>query len=110
MLAKGDESISLQQWGLDVLNEMKELAVLMDKASNSSFHVDALNQQKLKLADSNLTPSAQVLRQLEDTGMEYGLFTLLQAKEHKQQLSEPLSAEVIQKWEALAEQSLQQQG
>src|SRR5690554_7613085 len=23
MLAKGDESISLQQWGLDVLNEMK---------------------------------------------------------------------------------------
>lgn len=110
MLEQGNDDISLQSWGLNILEEMQELAQLMDKASNSSFHVDALNQQKLKLADSNLTPSAQVLRQLEDTGMEYGLFTLLQAKEHKQQLSEPLSAEVIQKWEALAEQSLQQQG
>lgn len=109
MLAKGDESISLQQWGLDVLNEMKELAVLMDKASNTTFHTDALNQQKLKLADSSLTPSAQVLRQLEDTGMEYGKFTLLQAMQHKKTLSEPLGADITKKWEELAQQSLDEQ-
>src|SRR5690554_7544091 len=77
---------------------MKELAVLMDKASNTTFHTDALNQQKLKLADSSLTPSAQVLRQLEDTGMEYGKFTLLQAMQHKKTLSEPLGADITKKW------------
>lgn len=101
--------ISLQSWGLNVVNEMEELAKLMDSSSNSSFHLDALNQQKLKLADSSLTPSAQVLRKLEETGMEYGQFTLNQAKEHKQQLSEPLNVDVLKKWQKLAQLSLEQQ-
>lgn len=109
LLERADEKISLQSWGLELLAEMEELAKLMDKSSNSSFHLDALNQQKLKLADSSLTPSAQVLRKLEETGMEYGEFTLLQAQQHKQHLSEPLGADTEKEWEALAQLSLEQQ-
>src|SRR5690554_6376237 len=88
---------------------MKEQAVIVDKAINPTFHTDAFNQQKLKLADSSLTPSAQVWRQIEDTGMEYGKFTLLQAMQHKKILSEPLGADITKKWEELAQQSLDEQ-
>lgn len=109
MLESTAGKVSLQSWGLNVLNEMEELAKLMDKSSNSSFHLDALNQQKLKLADSSLTPSAQVLRKLEETGQEYGLFTLNQAIAHKQHLSEPLGAKTERDWEVQAELSLEQQ-
>lgn len=109
MLERVGGEISLQSWGLTVLNEMEELAKLMDKSSNTSFHLDSLNQQKLKLADSSLTPSAQVLSKLEQTGMEYGQFTLNQAIAHKQHLSEPLGQDTEKEWEALAELSLEQQ-
>ncbi len=109
MLERVGGEISLQSWGLTVLNEMEELAKLMDKSSNTSFHLDSLNQQKLKLADSSLTPSAQILSKLEQTGMEYGQFTLNQAIAHKLHLSEPLNQDTEKEWEALAELSLEQQ-
>lgn len=109
MLESREGEISLRDWGLKAVNEMEELAQLMDNASNSSFHTDALNQQKLKLADSRLTPSAQVLRKLEETGQEYGQFTLNQAIAHKKHLSEPLGADTEHEWETQAAHSLTEQ-
>lgn len=105
MLERPDGEVSLQQWGLDVLSELEELAQLMDKAAGQSFHMDALNQQRLKLADANLIPSAQVLNALHESGLEYGHFTLLQAQQHKKTLSEPLSEKVMQEWQQLAHNS-----
>lgn len=110
VLETPDGEKSLQNWGLEVLDEMQGLAKLMDQANGQSFHVDALQQQKLKFADSRHTPSAQVLQALEETGLEYGRFTLKQAEQHKQALAEPLAAEVMQHWQDLASNSwLQQQ-
>lgn len=100
----------LQEWGLEIIAELQELAALMDKAAGQSFHVDALNQQAIKFADSSRTPSAQVLSSLEETGLEYGQFTLNQAQLHSKALKEPLAREVMNKWQDLANNSwLQQQ-
>lgn len=109
LLERGEEEISLQQWGLEVVEEMRNLATQMDKARGHTFHIDALNQQKLKLADSSLTPSAQVLAALEDQDVEFAEFTRNLAQQHRKTLSESLGKDVQQSWKKKAEQSLQKQ-
>lgn len=97
--------IRLQQWGLTLLTEMEGLAKEMDRAHQHCFHADALSQQRLKLADSNLTPSAMVLRALKEQSLEFNQLTLRQAEQHRKTLSEPLSARAVQQWKEMAQQS-----
>lgn len=106
MLERGEEHISLQQWGQDVVEDMLELAQQMDKARGHTFHTDALNQQKLKLADSALTPSAKVLAALQEQDIEFAQLTRNLAQQHRKALSEPLGNDVKQSWSKKAEQSL----
>ena len=109
MLERGDDEVSLQQWGMDIIEEMRELASLMDKARGHTFHIDALNQQKLKLADSSLTPSAQVLTAMQEQDVEFSELTRELAQQHRKTLSEPLGKEVMALWKNKAEMSQQQQ-
>ncbi len=109
MLEQGDQTISLQQWGLSLLDEMSELAQAMDKSAGHTFHIDALNQQRLKLADSSLTPSARVLRELQEKNQEFAHFSLELAAQHRKTLSENLGKDVHKQWTEDARQSLQQQ-
>ena len=109
MLEQGEHDISLQQWGLQVLEDMASLAELMDQANGTTFHRDALNQQRLKLADSRLTPSAQVLRELQEKGLEFSQLTLQQAGQHRKVLSEPLGSAVLRHWQQQAQASLAEQ-
>lgn len=90
----------LTEWGTTLLDNMEALATLMDQANGHTFHSDALAQQRLKLADSDLTPSAQVLRSLTEQQLEFSDFTLQQAQQHRKTLSEPLGSAVRAQWAA----------
>ncbi len=79
---------------------------MMDRASGETFHIDTLGQQRLKLADSRLTPSAQVLLQLQESGLEFAELTLQQAERHRKTLSENLGPQVYQQWQQMARDSL----
>lgn len=109
MLEQEDDEISLQQWGMDLLDEMRPLAAAMDTASGQTFHTDSLNQQWLKLADSSLTPSARVLYELESKTLEFSELTLQQAEQHRKTLSENLPADVFRRWQAMARDSQAEQ-
>lgn len=109
MLERGDDQVSLQQWGMEIIEDMSELASVMDKARGHTFHTDALNQQKLKLADSSLTPSAQVLTAMQEQDVEFSELTRQLAQQHRKTLSEPLAKEVVALWKNKAQASLQQQ-
>lgn len=109
MLNRQGEDINIRSWGNDLLKEMRPLAALMDKAHHHSFHQDTLNQQALKLADSELTPSAKVLRILIDEKLEFAELTLRQAKAHRKTLSEPLAFDTKQVWKQMAADSLNAQ-
>lgn len=108
-LERGNEEITLQQWGLNLLGDMTSLAELMDQTIGQTFHKDALTQQRLKLADSRLTPSAQLLRQLQETGLEYSQLVLNLAEKHRKTLSEPLGRDVLKRWQQMARDSSAQQ-
>ncbi|MGB1092138.1 MAG: glutamate--cysteine ligase [Oceanobacter sp.] len=101
--------ITLEQWGLALLEDMIPLAKLLDQGNDHCFHLDALEQQKLKLVDSERTPSAQVLRTMEETGMEFAELTLELARKHRKALSQPLAPAVHTSWKNLAESSAQEQ-
>ncbi|MEK9713088.1 MAG: glutamate--cysteine ligase [Thalassolituus sp.] len=109
LLSKGEEQISLQQWANELLADMKPLASLMDKANSHSFHLDTLSQQIIKIADSEQTPSAKVLRILNDEGIEFAELTLRQAKAHRKELSESLGKDVQTSWAEVSAQSLKEQ-
>jgi len=100
---------TMTDWAGELLDSMQPLAELMDNANHHSFHMDTLSQQRLKVADSNLTPSARILRILEDEGIEFAELTLRQAKEHRKFLSEPLAAPVREHWKAMAKESMENQ-
>jgi glutamate--cysteine ligase len=108
-LHDGQQLRTLQSWGMALLDNMADLAGLLDQANHCHFHRDSLGQQRLKLADSSLTPSAQVLRALTEQKLEFSELTRLQAEAHRKTLSEPLGSSVMQQWTELAAQSLEQQ-
>jgi len=60
-LSDHGEQKSVNQWGLEIFTEMSEVAQLLDKANNSTKYQQVLNDEKAKLLDASLTPSAQIL-------------------------------------------------
>jgi glutamate--cysteine ligase len=109
MLKRDNTEISLQAWGIELIDDMMALAEKFDQAHSYNFHLDSLYQQRLKLVDSSRTPSAQVLAALIDTGKEFSELTLDQALQHRKTLSEPLGVTVRQQWTAMAQESLSNQ-
>ncbi|WP_246624556.1 glutamate--cysteine ligase [Oceanobacter mangrovi] len=105
----GRADSTLQAWGLELLDDMTDLARLMDNANHHSFHIDSLNQQRLKLISPELTPSARILKTLQESGMEFSQFTLEQARQHRKTLSQPLLGDVAKHWKDKAQRSLDQQ-
>ncbi|MDF1764144.1 MAG: glutamate--cysteine ligase [Oleibacter sp.] len=108
-LERGQEEVTLTQWGLDIVESLRDLAQLLDTANGHCFHVDTLNQQRLKLADSSLTPSAKLLREMQESGKEFATLTLEQAKQHRRVLSEPLAADLRDLWRITASKSRDEQ-
>jgi len=60
-LSDDDEIKSVKQWGLEIFTEMADVALLLDKANNSTKYQEVLKNEKEKLIDASLTPSAQIL-------------------------------------------------
>ncbi|GGX47980.1 glutamate--cysteine ligase [Undibacterium squillarum] len=110
MLQRGEQQISLQAWGLDLIAAMEPVAALLDQQHGGSAHRDSLAVQKARLVNPELTPSAQVLQAITEHGNSYVGFGLAQSQQLAQQFRDrPLSTEQTQGFTAAAQQSLQEQ-
>lgn len=86
------KSISLQEWGLILLERMRPIAALLDRQFNQKQHTIALIAQQNKLFDVELTPSARVLRGIRANDNSFLKFVLQQTqKQASQFLSKPLA-------------------
>jgi len=102
--------IGLQQLGNQVLQQIDKVAEMMDRIENGQRYRDAVAAQQAKLDDSSLTPSAQVLAELQSKQISYNQFVMAQNKAHRQQLLDhPISAEQQQYLQQTADRSLQDQ-
>src|SRR5450830_1928206 len=109
-LQHNGQGIALQDWGLDLLERMQPVADLLDTQAGSDVHRLALAAQRDKLHAAELTPSAQVLREVRANGNSFAAFALQQSRHQAEQfLARPLSAEQTAAFAATAVESIQQQ-
>ncbi|WP_298186102.1 glutamate--cysteine ligase [uncultured Pseudomonas sp.] len=108
-LQRDAQPVALQTWASELLEQILPLAELLDQNQGGNTHRQALQAQQAKVVDPSLTPSAQVLAQLQQ-GLNFSEFAMRQSKLHAEYFrSQPLSAEQQASFEARAAQSLQAQ-
>ena len=76
------EAVPLGEWAGQLLDEIAEVAALLDRSHGDSRHAEALAEQRAKVADSSLTPSARVLEQLRTNGESFSQFAMRQTLAH----------------------------
>ncbi|MCQ4257964.1 glutamate--cysteine ligase [Stutzerimonas stutzeri] len=109
-LRRRGESISLQDWASELLGEISKVAAILDRSHGGDAHVEALSAQQAKVADSSLTPSAQVLEALRAHDESFSQFALRQTRLHAEHFrAQPLTAADMAWFDQTAKQSLAQQ-
>lgn len=105
-LQRNGAAVSMQDWGLELLEQIQDCAQLLDKSYGISEHTEALRKQVDKLHNSDLTPSAQVLASMREQQCSFSQFALKLSLQHAQSLSTPaLEPAKIAHYQQLAEQS-----
>ncbi|TXR41271.1 glutamate--cysteine ligase [Ectopseudomonas mendocina] len=108
-LQKGSQQVELKVWAGELLERILPLAELLDRSQGSGAHVEALAQQQAKVADVEMTPSAQVLAILRQ-GQSFTDFALQQSLRHAEYFrAQPLSPERQEAFEKAAHRSLAEQ-
>jgi glutamate--cysteine ligase len=109
-LKRRGQAVSLQEWGLDLLERFAPVAQLLDAASSSAIHASTLQQQAAKLRDPALTPSARVLADIAKFNHSYPRFGLAMSEQHAQHFkSQPPGADIVKQYQDMARTSLQEQ-
>jgi len=102
------EKITPPEWGGQLLRECEPIAAVLDDAHHGTAYRDALSAAGGALRNPSATPSARILREMEQThDKSYLHFALAQSVRHRGHLLElPLSAEVAARHARMAEESL----
>lgn len=108
-LQRGGRPVELKTWALELIEQIRPLAELLDRSQGGASHGEALAAQQAKVEDADLTPSAQVLAALRQ-GSSFADFALQQSRRHAEYLrSRPLDAEQQAAFEQAAQRSLAEQ-
>ena len=106
LLTRDDTQVSLHDWASEVIERMQPYAELMDSAHGSNTYQQSLNEQRKKVEDSSLTPSARILNILKTDKISLHDFTLKQSLEHREStLARPLEADVLRRYQDTARAS-----
>ncbi len=111
-LSKNNRSVSLREWGEEILGECAPIAAALDAAhGGGTAHRDALAHGEALLRDASLTPSARVLHALErNHDSVYARFGLVQSMLHAGHLRGlPYPPQTERRFGELARRSLEEQ-
>jgi len=110
LLHRGDSDVSLQAWGVELLEKIGAAAALLDAARGDGVHMAALKTQEHKLHDPSATPSARVLEAIRANGNSFGRFGLQQSEAHAAAFrSHPPSTEEALLFSRMAHSSIEEQ-
>ncbi|MBV6305712.1 glutamate--cysteine ligase [Candidimonas humi] len=102
--------VALQGWGAELLERIEPYAEALDAAHGGEQYRQAVRAQRLKLEDSEQTPSARLLRELRESRATLHEYTLRQSRQHCEALrSGELDAAAARTLAELAASSLQEQ-
>lgn len=104
-----NKSVAIEQWATEILAACAELAALQDTADGSTAYTQALAAQQAKVQDPSLTPSAQVLTDMQAQQIPFFRLTMQQAEKFRTAaLAEPLEADVQMEYEEVSAHSLRE--
>ncbi len=83
ILDRFGRQVQLRDWAMEMLLEMDELCGILDEVNGGSRFQEALAVQMKKVVDSELTPSAQVLREMREQQGGFYDFAFSQAQKHR---------------------------
>lgn len=110
VLATPKGETTLAEAGYALLGQVKMTGALLDQIHETKDYSRSVDAQIEKLQDPTLTPSAQVLTALQETGLEYPQWIVLKSREHKDFFSlSPSTASVLQDFAWKAKESLKEQ-
>ncbi|HZH57573.1 glutamate--cysteine ligase [Yanghanlia caeni] len=110
LLRRGENEISLRDWGEEIIECIRPYAELLDQAAGHQRHVAALELQLKKIRNTELTPSARVLHAMRERQATLHNFTLQLSREHHETLVQgPLEPELEQRYKDEAAASIREQ-
>jgi len=86
-LQNGAESLSIKDWGIRLIEDMTSIAKALDKANHDDRYQLALQHQKEKLLNVDLTPSAKVLQAMQESSRSWLEYAGQLSSQHKASLS-----------------------
>lgn len=103
-------SINMKHWAENILNEMNEIAILMDKNHSNNQYSKSIEKRRQQLNNPALIPSNIFLENLKNYKGNLQKFGLNLAKNHKNLLSKNLlSAPIKQHLTKLSKLSIQEE-
>jgi len=102
--------VLLRDWANEIFDQMTAGCDLLDKDAEVHYYCDALQKQRAKIADPDLTPSARMLAEMAANKEEFYHFALRKSQEHQQWFAErPLAEDKLASFEQEAQQSIERQ-
>jgi glutamate--cysteine ligase len=110
-LQRGDQSLTLTQWGSELVDALSPIADALDAARGGSRHRDAVVAARAALAEPSAAPSARVLQAMaRDHRNSYAEFALAWSVRHRDALRAlALDPQVERRFEELAADSISAQ-
>ena len=97
-------------WATEILNGSIACAELLDKTHADGVYLAAVKNQFTKLSNPELTPSAQVLRDMTEHQQSFYVHTIALAEQHRVYFEQrPLSENDQAHFNALTQKSLHEQ-
>lgn len=107
-LQKGDEIVSLKNWSLEIYNDLKPIAKLLDSAQETQEHGQILEEFNEAILDSSKTLSGRLITELETSEKSFLEFNLDKAALFKQEfLKNRPSVNQMEFFEKMAQESLE---
>ena len=109
-LQRGGGEILLRDWANEIFEQMSAGCELLDQDADEHAYCFTLEQQRAKIKDPDLTPSARMLAEMAENKEEFYHFALRMSQQHQQQFAErPLDAAKQAGFEAGARDSIEKQ-
>ncbi|MEK7672386.1 MAG: glutamate--cysteine ligase [Patescibacteria group bacterium] len=105
-----DHDVPMIEWAEEILKEMIPVAKLLDKNSDGNIYQELIKEQLEKLKNPELTPSAQLIKAVQERKKPYINFGLNLAKQHKEFYGQQkLAPKTEENFREIAEKSIKDQ-
>ncbi len=106
-LIRLEKPVKFTDWAMEIMEEMKGVCECLDNAMGSTVYSESLLQQKEKVKNPSMTPSAKVLDSLNDSSQSFFGLAKQYSETHKDWvMAQPEDTDKINFLRKLAEKSL----